>query len=257
MPEAAAVLEHVSKSYKVGGGSIDVLQDLSLTAEQGAFVAILGPSGCGKSTILGILSGLLEHDAGVARIPPAHEIAYVFQTARLLPWRTIEQNLDITRAARRRQRGRDYQRSTADYLKAAGLSEYRSFYPAAISGGMQQRASIARALSVEPTMLLMDEPFSALDELTARMQRLFLVRTWRDYQSTIIFVTHNVLEAIALASAIVVVSARPARVLDRIEVDIPRPRSVTDPRVGALQDRILALLGVEDAEQRPQHAAVG
>jgi NitT/TauT family transport system ATP-binding protein len=258
MPEAAAVLERVSKSYKVGaGGSIDVLHDLSLTAEQGSFVAILGPSGCGKSTILGILSGLLEHDAGVARIPPAHEIAYVFQTARLLPWRTIEQNLDITRAARRRQRGRDYKRSTADYLKAAGLWEYRSFYPAAISGGMQQRASIARALSVEPTMLLMDEPFSALDELTARMQRLFLVRTWRDYQSTIIFVTHNVLEAITLASAIVVVSARPARVLDRIEVDIPRPRSVADPRVGALQDRILALLGVDDAEQRPQHAAVG
>src|SRR5436190_8639593 len=121
MPEAAAVLEHVSKSYKVGsGGSIDVLEDLSLTAERGSFVAILGPSGCGKSTILGILSGLLAHDAGVSRIPPAHEIAYVFQTARLLPWRTIEQNLEITRAARIRQRGREYQRSTADYLKAAG-----------------------------------------------------------------------------------------------------------------------------------------
>jgi NitT/TauT family transport system ATP-binding protein len=255
MPEAAAVLDRVSKSYRTGNGSIGVLDELSLTVERGAFVAILGPSGCGKSTILGILSGLLPHDAGQSRIPPAHEIAYVFQTARLLPWRTIQQNLDNTRAARRRRRGGDYQRSTTDYLEAAGLWEYRSFYPAAISGGMQQRASIARALSVEPTMLLMDEPFSALDELTARTQRMFLLRTWRDYQSTIIFVTHNVLEAITLASSIVVVSARPARVLERIDVDIPRPRSLADPRVGALQDRILALLGVDDAEARPQRAA--
>ncbi|HSV19122.1 MAG TPA: ABC transporter ATP-binding protein [Casimicrobiaceae bacterium] len=255
MPEAAAVLEGVSKSYQAGaGGSIHVLDDLTLTAEQGAFVAILGPSGCGKSTILGILSGLLRQDAGIARIPPAHDIAYVFQTARLLPWRTIEQNLDITRAARLRQRGRPYQRSTADYLNAAGLGEYRSFYPAALSGGMQQRASIARALAVEPAMLLMDEPFSALDELTARMQRAFLLRTWRDYQSTIIFVTHNVLEAITLATSIVVVSARPARVLERIDVDVPRPRALHDPRVAVLQDRILALLGVDDGEPREERA---
>jgi len=253
MPDAAAVLEGVSKSYKIGsGGSIRVLEDLSLTAERGSFVAVLGPSGCGKSTILGILAGLLPQDVGVARIPARHEIAYVFQTARLLPWRTIEQNLEITRAARLKQRGRAYQRSTSDYLKAAGLAQYRSFYPAAISGGMQQRASIARALSVEPTMLLMDEPFSALDELTARTQREFLLRTWHDYQSTIIFVTHNVLEAITLATSIVVVSARPARVLERIDVDIARPRSLTDPRVGALQDRILALLGVGGAAPAPQ-----
>jgi ABC-type nitrate/sulfonate/bicarbonate transport system ATPase subunit len=256
MPDAAAVLDRVSKSYKVrSGGTIDVLEELSLTAEQGSFVAILGPSGCGKSTILGILSGLLEHDAGASRLPPAHEIAYVFQTARLLPWRTIEQNLEITRGARIGPRGRAYQRSTADYLHAAGLWEYRSFYPAAISGGMQQRASIARALSVEPAMLLMDEPFSALDELTARTQRTFLLRTWRDYQSTIVFVTHNVLEAITLASSIVVVSARPARVLERIDIDIPRPRSLTDPRVGALQDRILALLGVDESEPQLRRVA--
>ena len=256
MPDAAAVLERVSKSYPTGArGSIDVLADLSLTAERGAFVAILGPSGCGKSTILGILSGLLAHDGGVARIPPAHEIAYVFQTARLLPWRTIEQNLEITRAARLRQRARPYQRSAADYLKAAGLWEYRSFYPSALSGGMQQRASIARALSVEPTMLLMDEPFSALDELTARTQREFLLRTWSDYASTIVFVTHNVLEAITMATSIVVVSARPARVLERIDVDVARPRALTDPRVGALQGRILGLLGVVEPEPTRPRAA--
>jgi ABC-type nitrate/sulfonate/bicarbonate transport system ATPase subunit len=257
MPETAAVLERVSKSYpSASGGSLQVLADLSLTAERASFVAILGPSGCGKSTILGILSGLLKQDAGIARIPPAHEIAYVFQTARLLPWRTIEQNLEITRAARLRQRGRPYQRSTVDYLKAAGLWEYRAFYPAALSGGMQQRASIARALAVEPTMLLMDEPFSALDELTARTQRAFLLRTWADYRSTIVFVTHNVLEAITLANSIVVISTRPARVLERIEVDIPRPRSLADPRVGSLQARILTLLGVDD-DEHPQSKTVG
>jgi ABC-type nitrate/sulfonate/bicarbonate transport system ATPase subunit len=249
MPEATVVLDKVCKSYELRGGSkIDVLDQVSLTADRGSFVAILGPSGSGKSTILGILSGVLGHDQGQLHVPPAHEIGYVFQTARLLPWRTVHENLTITRAARARARGRGYQRSAEHYLEAAGLAQYSQFYPSAISGGMQQRTSIARALSTEPEMLLMDEPFSALDEMTARVQRSFLQKTWLEYQSTVIFVTHNVLEALSLASSIVVVSARPARVLDHIEIDLPRPRSLSDPRVGRLQEKILSLLGVDSGD---------
>ena len=250
MPSATVVLDGVCKSYHLrSGGQIDVLDNIKLEAEPGSFVAVLGPSGSGKSTLLGILSGVLPTDAGVVQVPPAHEIGYVFQTARLLPWRTVKENLDITRAARLRDRGRPYDRSPEHYLKAAGLQQYSDFYPSAISGGMQQRTAIARALSTEPSMLLMDEPFSALDEMTARVQRAFLQRTWQEYRSTVIFVTHNVLEAITLATSIVVVSPRPARVLDHIEVDIPRPRSLSDPRVGILQDKILDLLGVATGDQ--------
>lgn len=250
MSDGTVVLDRVCKSYQLrSGGQIDVLDNIQLTAEPGSFVAVLGPSGSGKSTLLGILSGVLPSDAGVVEVPPAHEIGYVFQTARLLPWRTVRENLDITRAARVRARGRDYDRSAEHYLEAAGLAQYADFYPSAISGGMQQRTAIARAMSTEPSMLLMDEPFSALDEMTARVQRSFLQRTWQEYGSTVIFVTHNVLEAITLATSIVVVSPRPARVLDHIEVDIPRPRSLSDPRVGILQDKILDLLGVATGDQ--------
>jgi NitT/TauT family transport system ATP-binding protein len=195
-------------------------------------VAILGPSGCGKSTILGILSGLLAQDGGIARIPPAHEIAYVFQTARLLPWRTIEQNLDITRAARLRQRGRPYQRSTADYLKAAGLWEYRAFYPAALSGGMQQRASIARALSVEPTMLLMDEPFSALDVQTRQLMENELLELWSADRKSVLFITHDLEEAIALSDRVIVLSAGPGtHPIGEFIIDLPRPRDVNEIRM--------------------------
>ncbi len=250
MSSPTVVLEKVCKSFSLkSGSSIEVLDNFELRADQGSFVAVLGPSGSGKSTLLGVLSGVLSSDAGVVQVPPAHEIGYVFQTARLLPWRTVSENLEITRAARERVRGRPYDQSAEHYLEAAGLAQYADFYPSAISGGMQQRTAIARALSTEPTMLLMDEPFSALDEMTARVQRAFLQRTWQEYGSTVIFVTHNVLEAITLASSIVVVSPRPARVLDHLEVDIPRPRSLSDPRFGILQDKILDLLGVAVGDQ--------
>lgn len=249
MSDATAVLDRVSKSYELSSGStVDVLESVSLRADPGEFVAILGPSGCGKSTLLGILSGIVSHDRGSLQIPPPHEIGYVFQTARLLPWRTVRQNLEITRKARVADRG-TYRQSVDDYLSAAGLLQYADFYPSAISGGMQQRTSIARAMSTEASLLLMDEPFSSLDEMTARVQRTFLQQTWEEHRSTVIFVTHNVLEAISLATSIVVVSARPARVLEQIDIDLPRPRSLADPAVIDLQQHILGLLGVESTHQ--------
>lgn len=240
-------LEHISKSFELHGNTqLPVLADISVSAEEGDFVALVGPSGCGKSTMLGILSGILDYDAGDAVIPPASEISYVFQTARLLPWRTVLENIEVTRNARAAARGRGYDNDAEYYLDAAGLWNYRDFYPRAISGGMQQRAAIARALSTEPRLLLMDEPFSSLDELTAREQRAFLQDLWLRYRTTIVFVTHNVLEAISLATKVVVVSARPARVLREIVIDVERPRKLADPKVNAIQNEILNLLGVDE-----------
>ncbi|HEX5512458.1 MAG TPA: ABC transporter ATP-binding protein [Actinomycetales bacterium] len=247
MSDVTVRLSGVSKRFAMREGtSLEVLRDISFEARRGEFVAILGPSGSGKSTLLSILSGLLDVDSGTVDVPPPNEIGYVFQTARLLPWRTVKDNLEITRAARAHP-GKSFQKSVQDYLEAAGLGSYGDFYPAAVSGGMQQRASIARALATEPELLLMDEPFSALDEMTARTQRGFLQDLWLRNRSTVLFVTHNVLEAISLATSIVVVSPRPAQVLEHLEIDVPRPRSLSDPRVGALQEKVLSLLGVDES----------
>jgi NitT/TauT family transport system ATP-binding protein len=241
-------LEKVCKSFKVGTSTLPVLHDITLTAEPGSFVAILGPSGSGKSTTLGVLAGLVDADSGHVEAPPPSDLGYVFQTPRLLPWRTVEQNLSIARSARQRQRGRAFEHDVAHYLSLVGLGDNADYYPDALSGGMQQRVSIARALSVEPSVLLMDEPFSALDELTAREQRGYLARLWERERPTVLFVTHNVMEAVTMATSIVVVSTRPATVIEQIAVDLPFPRRLTSPEAVDLQKRIMKLLGVEDVE---------
>ena len=250
MSEPIITFDSVCKSFDIAGGdSLQVLDDISFSVGDGEFVAVLGPSGSGKSTLLNILSGLQNPTSGLLDAPSPDEIGFVFQRARLLPWRTVEQNLAITRAARAEGRRTPFQRDIADYLAAAGLSDYGGFYPAALSGGMQQRVSIARALATEPAMLLMDEPFSALDEMTARKQRAFLRDLWLKRRSTIVFVTHNVMEAISLATSVIVLSARPGRVLDHIAVDAEHPRSLTDPAVEAVYERVMGLLGVGERDR--------
>lgn len=241
-------IRNVCKAFRTGPDVLPVLDELSLEAHSGDFVAILGPSGSGKSTTLGVLAGLVEPDAGTFDAPPPSELAYVFQNPRLLGWRTVEENLTIARTARRREGRRDFDRSVQEYLAIAGLDRYGRYYPSALSGGMQQRASIARALSVEPSVLLMDEPFSALDELTAREQRSYLAQLWERERPTVLFVTHNVLEALSLATSVVVVSSRPARLLEQITIDLPRPRRLNSPAAMELQQHILGLLGVDDAD---------
>jgi ABC-type nitrate/sulfonate/bicarbonate transport system ATPase subunit len=245
---AGVQIRKISKAFKTGETTLDVLDELSLDADSGDFVAILGPSGSGKSTTLGVLAGLVEPDSGTFDAPPPSELAYVFQDPRLLKWRTVEENLEIARAARRRDRPNGFDRTVAEYLDIAGLGDYGRYYPSALSGGMQQRASIARALSVEPSVLLMDEPFSALDELTAREQRAYLSQLWERERPTVLFVTHNVLEAITMATSVVVVSARPARVIEQISIDLPQPRRLNSPKAVELQQHILGLLGVDDAD---------
>jgi NitT/TauT family transport system ATP-binding protein len=240
----------VKRFKRNDGGVLEVLGGLTLTVEARGFVCLVGPSGCGKSTILNILAGLMRPDAGEICIDGqplnrrVHRIGYVFQKARLLNWKTVQQNIEFTLrpvgldAAARRVRARET-------LALVGLEQFAGDYPLGLSGGMQQRVAIARALAIEPKILLMDEPFSHLDELTARSQRQELLRFREKIDATVVFVTHNALEAAYLGDRIDVLSARPTRVVDQIVVQEPRTRVIDDPYVIGVQRAILQSLGVD------------
>lgn len=234
------------KTYtKEDGSPLEVLRDLSIRVEEGEFVCILGPSGSGKSTTLDILSGLTTKDSGRVEVSGTTggdvTSGYVFQRPRLLNWRTVRENLEFVLQARDVPR-RDWAERIATELDLVGLSEFADAFPLTLSGGMQQRTAIARALVIEPDLLLMDEPFSSLDELTARHLRTELLRIWAKLGQTIIFVTHNALEAAYLADRIYIVGQRPASVIGELSVDVPRPRHVDDPRLIEVQTRIIEVL---------------
>jgi len=240
----------VKRFRRNDGGVLEVLGGLTFTVEARGFVCFVGPSGCGKSTILNILAGLMRPDAGEIWIDGqplnrrAHRIGYVFQKPRLLNWKTVQQNIEFglrpegLDAAARRVRARET-------LALVGLEQFAGDYPLVLSGGMQQRVAIARALAIEPQILLMDEPFSHLDELTARSQRQELSRFREKIDATVVFVTHNALEAAFLGDRIDVLSARPTRVVDQIVVQEPRTRAIDDPYVIGVQRAILQSLGVD------------
>jgi ABC-type nitrate/sulfonate/bicarbonate transport system ATPase subunit len=244
------VLSVVKRFRRTDGGIREVLGGLTFTVPAHGFVCLVGPSGCGKSTILNILAGLMQPDAGEIRIDGQrlnrriHRIGYVFQRPRLLNWKTVQQNVEFVLrpdgldAAARRARARET-------LALVGLEQFANDYPLVLSGGMQQRVAIARALAIEPQILLMDEPFSHLDELTARAQRKELLRFFDKISATIVFVTHNALEAAYLADRIDVLSPRPTQVVEQVVVEDPRSRAVDDPYVIGVQRTILRTLGVE------------
>lgn len=241
-------LRNLSKAYTTADGEpLPVLNNLSMDIHPGQFVCILGPSGSGKSTTLDILAGLTQQDDGEVLVDGRKMgnrdpvFGYVFQRPRLLNWRTVAQNLEFALEAQGIPR-RDWPEHVDRQLELVGLSQFRDAYPLTLSGGMQQRTAIARALIIEPGVLLMDEPFSSLDELTARHLRRELVSLWSRLQSTVLFVTHNALEAAYLADRVVVVSDRPASVVADIPVDVARPRNSGDPGVIAVQQQIIAAL---------------
>jgi NitT/TauT family transport system ATP-binding protein len=217
------------------GGVRTVLDHASFTAGDGEFVCILGPSGCGKSTFLNILSGLDTRFEGTARVHGidvrSPEIArirssYIFQEARLLPWRTVGQNLELVLQAST-FRPSEWPARIDHHLEMVGLLDFKDYHPNQLSGGMQQRASIARAFCVEPDVLYMDEPFSALDELSARKLRQDLLDIWSAQRTTVVFVTHNALEATFLADRILIMKRGPESTFrDEVDLaDLPRPRS--------------------------------
>ena len=232
------------------GGRLTVLAGLTFDVATRGFVSLVGPSGCGKSTILNILAGLLAPDAGDIRLDGApfererHRVGYVFQKPRLLNWRTVLQNVEFALAARGVPPGERRERAHGA-LALVGLEAFTGEYPTALSGGMQQRVAIARALAIEPPVLLMDEPFSHLDELTARSQRRELLRFRDKINATVVFVTHNALEAVYLSDSVYVLSARPTTVVARFAVDAPRTREMDDTALITLQRSVIRALGVE------------
>ena len=221
-------------------GDLLVLDNLSFDVEEGSLTTLLGPSGCGKSTLLNILAGLEDLSAGTIDISSTGrekiKISYVFQTARLLPWKSVIDNISFVHGMEKSKE--ESTEITMQYLKLVGLEEFAHHYPHQLSGGMQQRVGIARALSVEPGVLLMDEPFSHLDEITAKRMRADLVDIWQKTKVTIFFVTHDLSEAALLSNRIIFMTQKPAQIHKDFTIDLPRPRSEEDQRFFELQTKL-------------------
>ena len=247
-------LSGVRKVYRTGRKEHLAISDATFDVMPGELVSLVGPSGCGKSTLLKILAGLHGHDEGTVRIgspshpfDPARDIGMVFQAPLLLKWRRILDNVllpaELLGLPMEQARAR-----ARDLLALVGLAGYEDKYPYELSGGMQQRAAIARSLVHDPKLVLMDEPFGALDALTREKMNLELLRVWKEAGKTILFVTHGISEAVFLGSRVVVFTAGPARMADNFPIELPHPRTLdmkTNEQFGAYTRRIYKLLGME------------
>ena len=223
-------LEGVGKTFETKDGRVDALADVTFDVGQHEFVAIVGSSGCGKSTILRIVAGLLSQSFGdvlVAGAPvegPHDGIGMVFQSPVLLPWRNVRRNIELQIDIRRLNK-LDYAEEVAALIALVGLQGFEDRHPYELSGGMQQRVALCRALIHNPSMLLMDEPFGALDALTREQMNVELQRIWMETKKSVVLVTHSISEAAFLADRVIVMSPRPGRVQDIVAIDLPRPRS--------------------------------
>ncbi len=239
-------VRRLSKRYETSRGALLALDDIDFSVAEGEFVAVVGPSGCGKTTLLKILAGLMratEGGAALAGTPiagPRRDIGVVFQSPVLFPWRSVLENVllpvDVQRLGRERGRQR-----ALELLALVGLEGFEQRYPWELSGGMQQRVAITRSLVHDPAMLLMDEPFGALDAMTRESMNLELQRIWLERRKTVLFITHSISEAVFLADRVLVMTPRPGRIRDAIAVAMPRPRPLeltATPDFGALVQRI-------------------
>jgi NitT/TauT family transport system ATP-binding protein len=236
--ETVVSIRGLSKTF--GRGGVTALQDISLDLERGEFVSLIGPSGCGKSTLLRIVGDIIEPTSGEVTVngKPARrarldrDYGIVFQSPVLYDWRTVTRNIALPLEMLGWDRARRAAR-VQEMLELVDLTAFEGHHPWQLSGGMQQRVSIARALAFDPALLLMDEPFGALDEMTRERLNLELLRIWAEIGSTIVFVTHSIQEAVFLSTRVVVMSARPGRVAEVVDVDLPHPRTAEtreDPR---------------------------
>ena len=242
----------LSKVYASQDGQIKALSDVSFAIADAEFVTIVGHSGCGKSTLLKIIAGLLPSSSGSVKVrgrsvtAPLSDVGMVFQRPVLLKWRTILANVMLPIEMLRLPRKESTERAL-DLLKLAGLSEFSHQYPAQLSGGMQQRAAICRALVHDPSLLLMDEPFGALDLMTREEMNFELLRIWSERRKTTLLVTHSISEAVFLADRVIVMTPRPGMVADIVEVNLPRPRmpeTKLDPRFSACVQAIGRKIGL-------------
>jgi NitT/TauT family transport system ATP-binding protein len=240
----------------VYGGSVPALQDISLSVPTGRFTVIVGPSGCGKTSLLMMLAGLRAQTQGKIQClgrpipePDPQRVGVIFQEASLYPWLTALENIEFPLSLRGTPK-EDMRRRAEEMLDLVGLTGFGGRYPHELSGGMKQRVSIARGLAQDPPVLLMDEPFAALDEQTRMTMGHELLRIWSTTSKTVVFITHSLTEAVYLADEVLVMSARPGRIIDRIEVDLPRPRTyemMASDTFGQLRDRIWRQIRKADA----------
>lgn len=247
-------LDGVKKVFTVGKEEFLAVQDVSFDVLEGQLVSIVGPSGCGKSTVLSILAELHEATEGSVQIGsdlspfrPGKDVGMVFQKALLLKWRTIVDNVLLPAEILGLPLNESRERAR-DLLQMVGLADFANAFPQQLSGGMQQRASIARALVHDPKLILMDEPFGALDALTRERMNLELLRIWKESKKTILFVTHGIQEAVFLGSQVAVMTSSPARMAAHFDVDLPEPRTLdvkTTAKFGEYTQEIYQLLGLK------------
>jgi NitT/TauT family transport system ATP-binding protein len=258
---ATITAKGITKRFRQSAGA-PVVDRLDLRVGAGEFVALLGPSGCGKTTLLRMMDGLSAPDSGTISIgdaivtKPTPSVGFVFQADSLWPWRTVEQNVTFGLEIQGRKRG-DSDRIARELLDLVGLAGYERYHPHELSGGMRQRVNLARALAIDPDVLLLDEPFAALDAQTREVMQLELLRIWQARRKTVVFVTHQIDEAVFLADRVVVMSARPGRIREDIAIPFERPRGLGMKRTPAFNeyvDRIWHLIEDQIAGLRREQA---
>ena len=249
MVQPKVVFRNVSKTFKKKNEDLCVLQDVDLDVAPGEFVCLLGPSGCGKSTLLNIAGGFEQTDTGSITIDgqeitePSDRRVFVFQEYGIFPWASVWDNVCL---GLRKLPKEEQKRVAQETIDLVGLKGFEKAYPMELSGGMKQRAEVARALAVKPDVIFMDEPFGALDSLTRLTMRSELIRIWKQEKPTILFVTHDVDESIQLADRVVVLTERPGRIARVVDVDLPHPRDLASPEYARIKGELYELLGVRD-----------